>query len=61
MAWDRFRTVVVFGQVSKTVWFPPSQDGQCPGVLAAPGAKETRRALKKIAKAFQILKVEHSA
>ncbi len=61
LAWDRFRTVVVFGRVSKAVWFPPSEDGKRPGVLAAPGAKEARCALRKMAKVFKILKVEYTA
>jgi len=61
LAWDRFRTVVVFGQVSKAVWFPPSEDGKCPGVLAAPGVKEARRAMRKVAKFFQILNPKHQA
>ncbi len=60
-AWSEHQTVIVYGQVSKAVWFPPSEDGKHPGVLAAPGAAEARRALKKMAKAFQILKVEHTA
>lgn len=41
--WKGYRTIVVFGNTPKEVWFPPSEDGSSPGVLVARGEMETTR------------------
>ena len=44
--WKHFRTVLVYGNVSKAVWWPPV--GKCPGVLAAGSEDQAREAYGKL-------------
>ena len=45
LAWEKYRTVVVYGKVSRAVWVRASADWQRPGVRFAPGPEEAREML----------------
>jgi hypothetical protein len=47
-AWEKHRTVIVCGQVSRAAWFPPVPEADLPGVLVAPGPAAARKMLREL-------------
>jgi len=52
--WQDHRTVLVYGQVSRAVWWPPAEGR--PGVLAAGTEDQAREALAKMDQVKAILR-----